>query len=66
MSDFGISKTGILQAYTGSGGAVVIPEGVTRIGVDAFCGCHALIIHTPAGSNAGQYARDHGIPVENI
>ena len=34
MSDFGISKTRILQAYT--------------------------------GSYAGQYARDHGIPVENV
>ena len=35
LSDF-IIKNGVLKKYTGPGGDVVIPEGVTSIGKDAF------------------------------
>ena len=35
MSDF-IIENGILKKYTGAGGDVVIPEGVTEIGASAF------------------------------
>ena len=34
-SDF-IIKNGVLTKYVGSGGEVVIPEGVTEIGIKAF------------------------------
>ena len=34
-SDFVIKK-GVLEKYTGKGGNVVIPDGVTRISSDAF------------------------------
>lgn len=37
-----VIRDGVLQKYTGSGGNVAIPEGVTRIGRRAFYGCRAL------------------------
>lgn len=40
-SDFRI-ENGVLIKYTGSGGAVTIPEGVTEIGDTAFIGCTSL------------------------
>ena len=40
-TDF-IINNGILEKYTGPGGNVVIPEGVTEIGSDAFEGCKKL------------------------
>ena len=39
--DFAI-KNGVLTAYRGAGGAVVIPEGVTRIGRGTFSHCAKL------------------------
>ena len=41
-NDF-IIENGILTKYTGPGGDVVIPEGVTSIGKEAFRGCDAII-----------------------
>lgn len=40
-SDF-VIENGVLKKYTGSGGDVVIPDGVTGIGKGAFAGCHLL------------------------
>lgn len=45
-----------------------IPASVTTIMENPlnefmFAGCEKLVIHTPAGSYAEQYAREHGIPV---
>jgi hypothetical protein len=36
IADFEISDGGVLSGYTGSGGALVIPEGVTEIAVNTF------------------------------
>ena len=41
VEDFAI-KNGVLTKYKGAGGDVVIPEGVTEIGEDAFLGCSSL------------------------
>jgi len=41
MDDF-VIKDGVLEKYQGSGGAVVIPDSVTSIGVRAFEGCSSL------------------------
>ena len=41
MQDFQIAN-GLLKKYTGSGGEVIIPDGVTSIGERAFCQCTAL------------------------
>ena len=41
-SDFVIIGNGVLTKYTGSGGDVVIPEGVTSIGEEAFKDCKSL------------------------
>ena len=40
-SDF-IIENGILKKYVGPGGDVVVPEGVTEIGDEAFRGCNSL------------------------
>lgn len=46
-SDF-IIENGILTKYTGSGGAVVIPDGVTAIGRDAFSLLNSITsVHIP-------------------
>ena len=48
-SDF-VIENGVLKKYTGPGGDVVIPEGVTSIGGRAFEGCWSLTSVTiPAG-----------------
>lgn len=41
-SDF-VIENGVLTKYTGNGGDVVIPDGVTEIGFGAFSGCVDLI-----------------------
>ena len=41
MEDFVIEK-GVLKEYKGPGGDVVIPEGVKKIGISAFCCCSGL------------------------
>ena len=41
MSDF-VIENGVLTNYIGKGGDVVIPEGVTSIGEDAFYSCSSL------------------------
>ena len=42
MSDFEINAKGELLKYNGSGGDVVIPDGVRCIGEKVFDGCHTL------------------------
>ena len=42
MRDFEIDETGCLVRYTGQGGDVVIPDGVTGIGCQAFSDCRGL------------------------
>ena len=37
-----VIEDGVLEEYTGPGGEVVIPKGVTRIGEWAFEGCSSL------------------------
>ena len=41
-SDFEIDENGVLVEYTGDGGDVVIPDGVKKIGDDAFYDCKSL------------------------
>ena len=41
MKDF-VIENGVLVEYTGEGGSLVIPEGVTVIGNSAFLGCNTL------------------------
>ena len=41
MKEF-VIKNGVLEQYTGAGGDVVIPEGVTEIGDNAFANCREL------------------------
>lgn len=49
-SDFVIIGNGVLTKYTGSGGDVVIPDGVTAIGEEAFKDCESLTgINIPDG-----------------
>ena len=45
-----VIENGVLKKYTGPGGAVAVPEGVTVIGYGAFAGCEALAsVAVPAG-----------------
>lgn len=41
-NEFKIDASGTLIMYTGAGGEVVIPDGVTSIGDNAFSGCSSL------------------------
>ena len=59
-----VIENGILKKYTGPGGDVIIPKGVTEIGSSAFDGCKKLTIHAPAGSVAERYAKENGIRFE--
>ena len=42
VSEF-VIENGILKKYQGSGGNVIIPDGVKRIGEYAFSGCGSLM-----------------------
>lgn len=57
-SDFVIDGNGVLTEYKGSGGDVVIPDGVTAIGYYAFNGCSGLtsIIIPNSVTKIGYYA----------
>lgn len=59
-------RKGVLTKYKGPGGDVVIPEGVTSIGENAFSNCPNLTIHAPAGSCAEAYAKENKIKFEAI
>ena len=48
-NDF-VIENGVLTKYTGAGGDVVIPDGVTEIGQTAFFGCKGLTSITIPGS----------------
>ena len=45
-----VIENGVLTKYTGSGGDVIIPEGVTKIGSRAFKNCANLTSITIPGS----------------
>lgn len=46
--------------------SVTIPDSVREIGDNAFFGCDDLVIRTPAGSYAEQWAKENGVPVETF
>jgi len=59
-NDF-IIENGVLKKYTGPGGDVVIPEGVTEIEGEAFSGCSSLTMITlPDSVNTVGYAAFYG------
>ena len=60
-NDF-VIEDGVLKKYNGPGGDVVVPEGVTAIGANAFTGCTGLTIHAPAKSKIIKYAAKNKIP----
>ena len=55
-----------MKKYTGEGGDVVIPEGVTSIGRWAFEGCDNLVVKCHAGSYTETYAKENGIKYEIV
>ena len=52
-----VLKKGVLEKYTGAGGDVVIPEGVTKIDIQAFENCESLTgVIVPEGVTRIEYA----------
>ena len=57
ISDFEIDQFGTLTAYKGTGGAVVIPNGVKGIGYSAFSGKDVTTVTIPKGVTTIQRGR---------
>ncbi len=59
---------GILEVYNGEGGKVVLPEGITEIGDNAFCDCKTLMgVVVPEGvTRIGDFAFDGCIALSNV
>ncbi len=59
----GFVSWGGLTKYEGFDHDVVIQEGVTAIGLDAFEACEVLAIHAPAGSFAEAVRKGERHPI---
>ena len=66
-SDF-VIKNGVLEKYVGSGGDVIVPEGVTAIGDESFFRCDSLtgIILTKGVTSIGNKAFDWCRNLKNV
>lgn len=61
-----VIEIGVLKKYVGTDTEVVIPDGVTSIGDDAFNYCKNCTIHCPENSAAHKYALKNNIKFKLI